>query len=329
MKKIALLVLLIFGCWQCVVAQDIIVKTDATQIKAKVAEITPAEIRYKKFTNPDGPTYVLPVSDIHYILYPNGEKEMFTAPTSESSQSVASEGVEHRHKSPLLVVGPGPVMNPPTPTQESATPVPIAEASPVQYNPALERASGPVYIIKTYELGDVYNENGVKGLVCKVSEDKQHGLIISMDELYLRWSEFEKPNLRLTGAEDRVDGEANMRTIEQYIAKNSLSWDDFPAFKWCREQGEGWYFPSIDEVLQMGHAYNGGTRMINNRQMRTKFNDNLKDNGGKRMDRLVPYFSSTELDEKSAYSTHMTIEPPYVIDIHKNSKFIVRAMHKF
>ena len=39
--------------------------------------------------------------------------------------------------------------------------------------------------------------------------------------------------------------------------------------------------------------------------------------------------SSTEMDEKNAYTTHMGIEPPYVIEIPKYNKFLVRAVHKF
>ena len=51
--------------------------------------------------------------------------------------------------------------------------------------------------------------------------------------------------------------------------------------------------------------------------------------GGKRMDRLVYYFSSTEKDEKSAFTSHMGIEPPYVVEIPKYNNFLVRAVHKF
>ena len=121
----------------------------------------------------------------------------------------------------------------------------------------------------------------------------------------------------------------NMEKVAAYIAENNLAWDDFPAFKWCRDKGEGWYLPAIDELLTIGHNYNGGTRIHSNRQARNRFNDALKDNGGKRMDRLVYYFSSTEMDEKNAYTTHMGIEPPYVIQIPKYNKFLVRAVHKF
>ena len=85
----------------------------------------------------------------------------------------------------------------------------------------------------------------------------------------------------------------------------------------------------IDEVLAIGNNFNGGTRMHYDRQARNRFNDALKDNGGKRMDRLVYYFSSTEKDEKEAYTTHTGIEPPYVIEIPKYNKFLVRAVRKF
>ena len=120
-----------------------------------------------------------------------------------------------------------------------------------------------------------------------------------------------------------------MKIVEEYIAANGLSWDDFPAFKWSREKGEGWYLPAIDELLNIGHNYNGGSRAVNNRRAHKAFNGALQEAGGKRIDRLVYYFSSTELDEKSAYTSHMNIEPPYVVEIPKYNKFLVRAVHAF
>ena len=183
-------------------------------------------------------------------------------------------------------------------------------------------------MLKQYEIGELYDQNGIRGVICQLSDDRQHGLVVSLDEIYLHWSEFRKPDLRLAGADNRTDGVANMEKVAQYIAANNLSWDDFPAFKWCRDKGEGWYLPAIDELLTIGHNYNGGTRVQNNRQARNKFNDALKDAGGKRMDRLVYYFSSTEKDEKEAYTTHTGIEPPYVIEIPKYNKFLVRAVRK-
>lgn len=301
MKKTILLLLAAFCGVLAATAQDLIVKTDATKVEAKVTEITPDAVRYKRFSNPDGPTYVVPVADISYIQYANGEKEVFKA----------SETIPATPLTPAVPVEPAATVAPAT-----AAPA-AASAAPVQY------------VAKEYEIGELYNQNGVKGVVCMLTEDRQHGLIISLDELYLHWSSFRKPDLRVVGADDRADGAVNMEKVAAYIAGNNLSWDDFPAFKWCREKGEGWYLPAIDEMLTIGHNYNGGARLQSNRQARNKFNNALKDNGGERMDRLVYYFSSTEKNEKEAYTTHMGIEPPYVIDIPKYNKFLVRAVHKF
>lgn len=302
MKKTILLLLAAFCGVLAATAQDLIVKTDATKVEAKVTEITPDAVRYKRFSNPDGPTYVVPLADISYIQYANGEKEVFKA----------SETIPATPLTPAVPVEPA--VAPATAAPAAAS---TAPAAPVQY------------VAKEYEIGELYNQNGVKGVVCMLTEDRQHGLIISLDELYLHWSSFRKPDLRVVGADDRADGAVNMEKVAAYIVGNNLSWDDFPAFKWCREKGEGWYLPAIDEMLTIGHNYNGGARLQSNRQARNKFNNALKDNGGERMDRLVYYFSSTEKNEKEAYTTHMGIEPPYVIDIPKYNKFLVRAVHKF
>lgn len=302
MKK---LLFVLFAVWcgaMTAAAQDLIVKTDASQIKARVLEISPDAVRYKRFSNPDGPTYVLPVAEIRYIRYANGEVEYY-------AKEVPAEPL-----TPVRSAGEA---------QEQAAGE--TEAAPQAEAPR----PAPEYVLRRYEVGDLYDRDGVKGVVCIVSDEGTHGLVISLEQIYLTWSEFRKPDLRTVGAENRTDGEENMRTVEAYIAANGLSWDDFPAFKWCREQGEGWYLPSIDELLTIGHNYNGGSRMKNNRQARNKFNDALKDAGGKRMDRMVYYFSSTEMDEKNAYTSHTSLEPPYVVEIPKYNKFLVRAVHKF
>ena len=77
MKK---LLFVLFAVWcgaMTAAAQDLIVKTDASQVEARVLEISPDAVRYKRFSNPDGPTYVLPVAEIRYIRYANGEVEYY------------------------------------------------------------------------------------------------------------------------------------------------------------------------------------------------------------------------------------------------------------
>jgi hypothetical protein len=58
-------------------AQDIITKKSGEEIPAILKEITPKEIKYKRFTNPDGPLYTLLKSDVLMIRYQNGEIEKF------------------------------------------------------------------------------------------------------------------------------------------------------------------------------------------------------------------------------------------------------------
>ena len=64
-------------------AQDKIYKPDGSQIEVKVLEITPNEIKYKKYSNLDGPVYTIYKSDVLLIVYENGESEVFTTKSSE------------------------------------------------------------------------------------------------------------------------------------------------------------------------------------------------------------------------------------------------------
>lgn len=314
MKKSTLLLFWALCCGiSAAVAQDLIVRTDSTRIEARVTEVSPETVRYKRFSNPDGPTYVLPVAGIDYIRYANGETDRFRQPAAPAP-------------APDAPVAGAPAAPAPAPDAPVAVPTP---ASATSSDPAAPAALPVQYELKRYAVGDYYDFNGVKGVVCKVTEDGLHGMVVSLDEVMIPWSVFRKPDLRTVGAVDRTDGRVNMQTVARYIAENGLSWDDFPAFKWCREQGEGWYLPAIDEVLAIGNNFNGGTRMHYDRQARNRFNDALKEHGGKRMDRLVYYFSSTEQDEKSVHTSHMDMKPPYIVGIPKYNKFLVRAVHLF
>lgn len=66
-------------------AQDLIVLKDGNVIKSKVTEIGIQEIRYKKWSNTDGPSYVIGKSDVLSINYENGEVESFKDDQSEQA----------------------------------------------------------------------------------------------------------------------------------------------------------------------------------------------------------------------------------------------------
>ncbi len=69
-------------------AQDKIYKIDNSVIEAKVLEINKTDIKYKKFSNQNGPAYIIPVREISMIVYENGEKEVYNQ--AQSTQQTAA-----------------------------------------------------------------------------------------------------------------------------------------------------------------------------------------------------------------------------------------------
>ncbi len=57
-------------------AQDIILKRNGEEIKAKVLAVNPSDIRYKSFDNLEGPDKVILKADVFMITYANGTKEV-------------------------------------------------------------------------------------------------------------------------------------------------------------------------------------------------------------------------------------------------------------
>jgi hypothetical protein len=78
-------------------AQDLIILKSGSVIEAKVTEISPSEIRYKRFDHLEGPTIVIPAINVLSIRYENGMVEVInnthtdiqseTPPTNERSSA--------------------------------------------------------------------------------------------------------------------------------------------------------------------------------------------------------------------------------------------------
>ena len=89
MKKITFLLFTILTATFCF-SQDVITKSDGEEVKAKVLEVTQAEIRYKKFDNPNGPTFTIMKKEVFMIRYENGSKDVFN---SEKESKTSNEDV--------------------------------------------------------------------------------------------------------------------------------------------------------------------------------------------------------------------------------------------
>lgn len=115
---------------------------------------------------------------------------------------------------------------------------------------------------KTWAVGDLYDVDGVKGVVVSIENGGINGKIVSMDEAVKLWA----TGGWNIGCTSETDGKANTQKVKDYNADMS----QFPAFKWCVDHGAGWYMPACDEVyafmrnstaINATLAANGGTKI--------------------------------------------------------------------
>ena len=181
-----------------------------------------------------------------------------------------------------------------------------------------------------YDIGSYYNKNGVEGIVIATTDGGKHGTIISLDEGDCAWSTIERKKLKSSGCTDRIDGRQNMIALEKFIADNNLSWSDFPAAKWCKDKGEGWYLPALTEIWHLGTIVNGGSRQKPRREVRKQYNALLKECGGKALNALMYYYSSTEAEDfRNATYSHCSPDMPHTGEGAKNDRLFVRAFYRF
>jgi hypothetical protein len=82
-------------------AQDIILKTDGSEIRAKITEISADEVRYKIFSNPDGPVFVIAGVEVFMIKHQNGDKDLFEKdPETGKMQIQHLDGAEANNIAP-------------------------------------------------------------------------------------------------------------------------------------------------------------------------------------------------------------------------------------
>ena len=103
---------------------------------------------------------------------------------------------------------------------------------------------------RQYRLLDLYDENGVRGIVVKVYDDGYHGTIMSLEQNRLAFMKYiEAFSATALGLYNTDNGMENQKQLLDYLSqRNLLTIDDFPAMKWCISLGEGWYLPARNEM---------------------------------------------------------------------------------
>ncbi len=131
-----------------------------------------------------------------------------------------------------------------------------------------------------FKVGDIYNSNGLKGLVVDVDASGKHGLLLSLTESDKDWLADKSLEME-TNAFFEDDGMKNMEAIAKYIEESNSSWDKFPLFAWARSLGNGWYIPSRGELMTIWKNLNGGNLDFNKKGCKLwKIHDNIVKNAG-------------------------------------------------
>lgn len=91
-------------------SQDMIYTTSGNKFQARVVEINSNEVKYKDFSNLDGPTYVITRQDVVLISYQNGTTEIVNPnPPSYSPNKTATDYAtkkpEHKNPNELYYTG--------------------------------------------------------------------------------------------------------------------------------------------------------------------------------------------------------------------------------
>ena len=113
----------------------------------------------------------------------------------------------------------------------------------------------------SYKIGDFYpNPNSPKTAVgvvywLKPGTEGREGKIVSYDSVMKNW------------------GDSNDRNLGTSISTGIINWDiiihedsllnNFPAFKWCMDKGDGWYLPSRYELHILNELWNANREYMN------------------------------------------------------------------
>lgn len=109
-----------------VLAEDLIVFRNGDVVKAVVLEIQKTDVKYKRASNPQGPTYTVSKADLLSIVYENGEKDNFGETRFDADTSVEQQQLPESQNS-------GPQQFDPVPAADNAERISLINNSTVRH----------------------------------------------------------------------------------------------------------------------------------------------------------------------------------------------------
>ena len=168
--------------------------------------------------------------------------------------------------------------------------------------------------VKTYSVGDYYDDGKRQGVVFAVSDDGRHGKIVSLDQAIRRWCTDGKDNTNeqsekksVVGVLSPKDGRSN---TDKVMARADS--ENYPAFQWCRAKGDEWYLPSLEELELL--------YKVKDKVNKTLIDKSMKELSGR-------YWSSTEQTVFLAWLVGMS--DGYTRNYYKGDYYDVRAVSAF
>ena len=177
-------------------------------------------------------------------------------------------------------------------------------------------------LVGKYEIGAIHEVNGVKGVIFAIKSDNNgdtYCYMFSMDEEDLQWStKYEWCNCM------SQRGDYNSSDPFNYWGMNI---DDYPAFKWCKEHGEGWFLPSSTEMHWMWDMLTNGERDFNSPSV-AKYNAFIEENGGEPFCETY-YWSSNETSEDMVEVIAFMNDSVVCLEPTKDKVYTARAAYRF
>ena len=173
-----------------------------------------------------------------------------------------------------------------------------------------------------YEIGAIHEVDGVKGVIFAIKSDNNgdtYCYLFSMDEEDLQWStKYEFCNCM------SQRGDYNTNDPFDYFGMNI---DDYPAFKWCKAHGEGWFLPSSTELHWMWEMLTNGERDFKASSV-AKYNEFIVENGGEPFCETY-YWSSNETSDDLVEVVAFMNDSVVCLDPKKDNVYTARAAYRF
>ena len=177
-------------------------------------------------------------------------------------------------------------------------------------------------LVGKYEIGAIHEVDGVKGVIFAIKSDNNgntYCYLFSMDEEDLQWStKYEFCNCM------SQRGDYNTNDPFDYFGMNI---DDYPAFKWCKAHGEGWFLPSSTELHWMWEMLTNGERDFKASSV-AKYNQFIKENGGEPFCETY-YWSSNETSDDLVEVVAFMNDSVVCLDPKKDNVYTARAAYRF